>query len=396
MFILPLRTDSPLRSTPWVNWLLILANFVVFVIQHKSGDAFTFKYEINPLAPSVLQYVTYAFLHGDVWHLLGNMVFLYIFGNNVNDKMGNIGYLAFYLAGGVFAAVGYVVLQHGAMLGASGAVSAVTGAYLILFPRSHVTIFYFAILFGTFEIPCMWLILFFFLKDLLMSFAIYAGDAMGHGVGIAYTAHTAGALFGLAVSFCFLVLHLLPRDQFDVLALLQRWNKRRQYQDLVRKGYNPFGYAPNLQADGKVTSAKSDPMFDQIVEMKGRISEALDKHETARAADLYIQLRNLDAQQVLARQNQLDVANFLAAEGRYDRAAEAYEQFLKHYPNYDQVGQIELMLGLIYTRYLMRNDKAKEHLARAAHTLRSEREIEQAQRELSRLETLLGGRPSTT
>src|SRR5918997_2811973 len=131
--ILPLRTDSPLRNTPYMNWALIVANVAMFVVQrvHPQADVSLRLYPHDPWLPA---FFTYAFLHGDVLHLAGNMLFLYIFGNNVNDKMGHLGYLAFYLAGAVFAGVGYVATsEKAAVIGASGAVAAVTGSCLILF-----------------------------------------------------------------------------------------------------------------------------------------------------------------------------------------------------------------------------------------------------------------------
>jgi membrane associated rhomboid family serine protease len=103
---LPVRTDSPLRSTPYVNWALILVNVGVFVAQ-LSNEWIDQHWALDPSRPVLWNFITYQFLHGGPLHLLGNMLFLYIFGNNVNDKLGQIGYLAFYLSGGVFAGIAY-------------------------------------------------------------------------------------------------------------------------------------------------------------------------------------------------------------------------------------------------------------------------------------------------
>ena len=84
-----------------MNWLIILANVVVFAWETMYGS-FS-HYELSPRHPELIQFFTYQFLHANPMHIIGNMLFLYIFGNNVNDKMGHLGYLAFYLAGGVFA-----------------------------------------------------------------------------------------------------------------------------------------------------------------------------------------------------------------------------------------------------------------------------------------------------
>ena len=115
-YVLPIKTDSPLRSVPWMNWLLIGVNVVVFAIQHTQPHGLVGWY-LNAQRPQLYQFFSYAFLHADMWHLAGNMLFLYIFGNAICDRLGNFAYLAFYLAGGVFAATGYAVLnQHGVVL----------------------------------------------------------------------------------------------------------------------------------------------------------------------------------------------------------------------------------------------------------------------------------------
>src|SRR4051812_7750192 len=105
MFI-PIRTDSPLRTTPYMNWALIVLNVAMFVVQQQVASVNAWA--LSAHAPQLYQFFGYQFLHGGVMHIAGNMLFLYIFGNNVNDKMGQLGYLAFYLAGGVLAGVFFV------------------------------------------------------------------------------------------------------------------------------------------------------------------------------------------------------------------------------------------------------------------------------------------------
>src|SRR4051794_32504639 len=142
----PIRTDTPLRRTPYTNWALIFANVVFFIVQQSLGRKFYAPLLLDPRDPHLYQYFTYQFLHGDVMHLLGNMVFLYVFGSNVCDKMGQLGYLAFYLAGGVMAGVAHVVTARAPVLGASGSISAVTGAHPGLLPRAPVPVVYLVII----------------------------------------------------------------------------------------------------------------------------------------------------------------------------------------------------------------------------------------------------------
>ena len=379
--MIPLRTDSRLRSTPWVNWALVGANVAAFVVQSAFG--LTEGLALDAREPSLLHFFTYSLLHADLLHLASNMLFLYIFGNNVNDKMGHVGYLAFYLAGGIFAGAMYVLAGSGYVIGASGAVAAVTGAYIVLFPRAHVTLLYFWFYIGVIEIPSVWFIGFFFVKDLFLNFS--------HApTGVAHSAHLAGTAFGCAVTAALLAANLLPRDHFDIVALFKQWNRRRQFRELTASGYDPFAYTgPRVAVDNRLPGPTAHPQQDRIHDLRGQITDAIDKDDFARAADLYTRLRALDPEQVLARQAQLDVAAQLASQQLYPQAAEAYELFLRHYRNYEQIEQVELMLGLIYARYLDRYDRAKEYLIRAMARLHGDREIKLARNELDRIEPLL-------
>jgi membrane associated rhomboid family serine protease len=369
--IIPLRTDSPLRTTPWMNWALIAVNVIVFVFQWMTWRDSP-PGAVDPRDPRLISYFTYQFLHGDGWHIAGNMLFLYIFGNNVNDRMGQLGYLAFYLAGGVFAGIGHVLTSSAGAIGASGSVAAVTGAYLVLLPRSHVTIFWFFFIFGTFEIPAIYFILISFFRDFVSGFSM-------EGAGIAHTAHLAGYIFGFSVSLSLLAAKLLPRDQFDLFALIQRWNRRRQYQQIVRDGYDPF------RIGSSSTRGAPHPASDKIQDLRARISDLLAEHKVDDAARHYLELHAIDPQQVLARQNQLDVANQLFSEGTHPAAADAYEGFLRFYSKSDQVEQVQLMLGLLYARYLNRPDKAREHLSNALPRLNDTRQQDLAREELTKL-----------
>src|SRR5688572_23694065 len=302
--MIPLRTDSRLRATPWMNWGIIAANITGFMVQSAFG--LTDKLALDAREPALFQFFTYSLLHADVLHLASNMLFLYIFGNNVNDKVGHIGYAAFYLAGGILSGIGYVLTSGGYVIGASGAVSAVTGAYIVLFPRAHVTLLYFWFYVGVIEIPSAWFIGFFFVKDLFLNFS--------HSpTGVAHTAHLSGTVFGVAVTAGLLAANLLPRDHFDVVALFKQWNRRRQFRDLTASGYDPFAYTPQggrgrVGVDNRLP-APSDPQQERIHDLRGQISDAIDKDDFPRAADLYLQLRQVDPEQVLARQAQLDVAS---------------------------------------------------------------------------------------
>ena len=380
--MIPLRTDSRLRATPWMNWGIIALNIAAFLVQSRV-PAMTRYLALRPDDPTLLTFFTYSILHASVAHVASNMLFLYIFGNNVNDKMGSLGYLGFYLGGTVFAGVGYAATSSHPVIGASGAVSAVTGAYIILFPRANVTLLYYFFYIGVIEIPSAWFIGFYFAKDIFLNFSEMES-------GVAHMAHLAGTGFGCVVTFGLLSAHLLPRDHFDVVALAKQWNRRRQFRDITASGYDPFAYSPSarIRTENRLP-APADPKQEQIQDLRARIADAMSQRDHPKAADIYVELRAIDPEQVLARQTQLDVANQLASQQNYEQAAASYELFLRHYKNFEQIEQVELMLGLIYARYLSRYDRAKEYLLRAMARLHGDRELGLARAELQRIEPLL-------
>lgn len=382
----PFRTDVPLRSIPWMNWLLIFLNVIVFAFQHTVNQEWLTRFYLSPQNPHLFNFFTYAFMHQNLGHIAGNMLFLYIFGNNVNDKLGNIGYLAFYLAGGVFAGVGYVVTQAtpNPVLGASGAIAAVTGAYLILFPISNITIVYWFFFVGAFEVSSIFFIIFFFAQDLFFSFE--------GGSAVAHTAHVGGSVFGFTICLLLLLAGLLPRDKFDILTLFTRWNRKRQFQSMVRAGYNPWeqgSAAPPPPGANYAPPPPPDPAMQRLLALRGEIAEAIAHHNLPHAAQLYLQLKQLDRNQVLSRQAQLDVANQLTSQQQYAEAADAYEQFLRCFPNYDQIEQAQLILGIVYARYLNNYVRATELLKMALERLHTEREIALARSELARITPML-------
>ena len=226
--LLPIGTDRPQEKIPWMNFLLIAANIAVYIFSHHAPAGYAGldnKWALLILDPNNLwlfQFVTYQFLHVDLGHIFGNMIFLLVFGNSVNDKLGHAGYLLFYIAGGVLAGCGQVISNSGPTLGASGAVSAVTGIFFVLLLRTNIRLFVFVI---PFYVESMYVILFSFFRDLLE-------QAMGMGQ-VAYMAHITGTICGFLIGLLLLLLGLVQRDQYDLLTFIERWKRRRQYEAIV-------------------------------------------------------------------------------------------------------------------------------------------------------------------
>lgn len=209
MFI-PLRDDNPTRRIPYVTVLLLALNILVFVVQVFSPSGLEYyvlrmgaiPYEIThftslpipdvPRLPPPLTLLTAMFLHGGIFHLLGNMLYLWIFGNNIEDYLGSFRFILFYLLSGLGASLTHIIFNPNSqvpMIGASGAIAGVLGAYLILYPRANVLTLVFLFFFiRIVPIPAAIVLGFWFLLQVMN---------VGMGGGVAWWAHIGGFLVGI-------------------------------------------------------------------------------------------------------------------------------------------------------------------------------------------------------
>jgi len=213
--MIPLRDTIPARRFPVVNTAVIVLNVLVFLFETALGpqqqDQFIWQWGLVPAqfwqGGGVFRWLpvfTSIFLHGGWWHLISNMLALYIFGDNVEDRLGHVRYLAFYLVGGLVASFAHLVAYRASSLptvGASGAIAGVLGAYLVLYPRARVItlvpIFYFI---RIVEIPALIYLGFWFISQLFNGlFALAAAGDVFESGGVAWWAHIGGFVFGAAI-----------------------------------------------------------------------------------------------------------------------------------------------------------------------------------------------------
>ena len=199
--------DSRTRTTPIVNYVLIAVNILVFIVEFVQGDVFIMRWAFipsrfmtNPLGDWMTIFSS-MFMHAGILHIGGNMLYLWVFGNNVEDRFGHIVYLVFYLFSGVAATVSQLYFSLGSdipNLGASGAIAGVLGAYLLLFPFRRVTV-----LLVRFVVPLpaiivlgFWFLLQFFNGVGSIAISVETG-------GVAYMAHVGGFVAGFFLAIFF-------------------------------------------------------------------------------------------------------------------------------------------------------------------------------------------------
>jgi rhomboid family protein len=220
--MIPLRDANPTRRTPFVSIALVLACFVVFAyelgLSASGGEAalegFVERWGVVPgeltaawargdfLSQESATLITSQFMHAGWLHLLGNLLYLWIFANNVEDRLGRVRFLLFYLAGGVAAALAQVAVAPDSpipTLGASGAIAATLGAYLVFFPRARITsLVFLGFFYQLIDVPAILVLGFWFILQLIDGFTSLS--MVQTGGGVAFFAHIGGFVAGAVVA----------------------------------------------------------------------------------------------------------------------------------------------------------------------------------------------------
>lgn len=238
--MIPLKDTIRSRHLPVMTWLIIGANILVFAFQLTLSDAqlqtFVNNFALVPAAWQtqpvwfVVTMFTSMFMHGGWMHIIGNMWILFIFGDNVEDRMGPFGFLVFYLLGGLSAGLLQVLVEPSSMvptLGASGAIAGVMGAYMVLYPRARVvTLIPLFIFFTTINVPAVLYLGFWFFSQFFSGLSVLGNVSVG---GVAWWAHIGGFIFG-----ALMVRKFLFRDLPVLDNIYQPYPSDISYQDRYR------------------------------------------------------------------------------------------------------------------------------------------------------------------
>ncbi|MCM8769179.1 MAG: rhomboid family intramembrane serine protease [Candidatus Omnitrophica bacterium] len=317
MFLfLPVRDEYGVKRFPVVVLLIILANcgiYFAFAFSPEVYKEIVLHYGFTPARFAPVTLLTSLFLHGGLFHLASNMWFLWLMGDNLEDRWGRVQFLLFYLTAGIFSSLLYSVMipeKHTTIptIGASGAISGVMGAYAVLFPRSRITFKYLAffLLFfrwGEFELyASLWLALW-FIQQAIYSYLVAREIALS---SVAFAAHFAGFVFGA------------------IVAIGVRLFQEARHRSLVETGR----YALQEFLGPAVQATK---LLGEVAPDLRKIEEEMEEDRVG-ASELYEKLLQLEPLATLPEKVQFQLAQSLERQGKRDSAITAYKNFIRSYP----------------------------------------------------------------
>ncbi len=355
MFVL-LGTDLQRRRRPIVTESLIILMMVAYLAVLAIGiiDRALAEQIIDGMALSSRdfqwwQLISYQFAHDSpllpgnehpIWrllHLALNAMCLWVFGGAVEDRMQRPSFACFALLGGVMAGLAHMLTTPAPVIGASGMVGGLAGAFLVLAPRCKVRILVIFILIRIWSVPALLVIGFWVALDL-------AGWAGLRDSQVAYAAHLAGYLWGGLTALVLLATSIIQRSDADLIYVLKQWRRRRAWRETVTS---------------KPTSAQqADRRRSPQPPFLAEVRSAMRRGESDQACDLWISENQQHPEAVLPAQDQLQLANQLQASGKRHDAAQAYQRYLKHYGDSAQAAEVKLLLGLLLTRWLDQQSEA--------------------------------------
>ena len=377
--LIPLGTDRTLKRRPIITQTLIGLNVVVYVLilgAFRYGGADLDEIigwgGFDTRRPDrIWTLFTSMFLHdpSGIGHILFNMIFLWAFGCAVEDRLGRLGFLAFYLSGGVAAALmqwlfASIQGEPSLMIGASGAVCAVTGGFAALFPRAKIRVFILFFFIGVTWIPALVVVGLFFALDFIGQITNFLGMRTGN---TAFAAHLGGSAFGFSIAFMLLASKILKRDDFDIFFLIKQSRRRAAMRSATAESVGgPWASASADTPDrlkklkAKKPAAPTEPPI--IREARNDIRNLLVEHQPEEAARRYASMLKDHPNFMLSADHQLDVASTLFSKGSFDEAAKAYELFLDKHPHDRRVIETAMLLAVLYVRKRPAPEKARRVL----------------------------------
>ena len=377
--MIPIGTDRGLSRRTVVNHLLVASNIAVFVfiamvgINSEQGVEGVFpiidRLKLTHDFSQPWRLITYAFVHDmtSAWHLVGNMLFLWVFGPNVEDRLGRLGYLVFYLAGAAAAGAGHLLTSTAPAIGASGATAAVTGAYVVLFPRTQIRVLFIFFLIGIIHLSALWFVTIEVILNLWGALVRRSGN-------IAYTAHLAGYAYGFVVAFLLLVSGRLKSEPFDMFNLIRQARRRAEMREAYREQQartdTAFASTEAPRGEASLISELQRPVADARAEIAKLMAEGKLPPAASAYRSLVEKYGLVAGAATMSRRMQLDLANHFFQTEDFALAVASYERFLEAYPRDTEAPHVRLMLAIICSRYLAQAARARALIQEALPGLR--------------------------
>jgi rhomboid family protein len=346
--LLPVGDDSQSHSVPFVNVAIVAVNILVYAaVNVFSGDLTTQNafsdYGIVPAKLAWYQFLTCMFLHGGWMHIIGNMWFLWVFGDAVENRLGHVGYAAFYLVAGIGASAFYLFFTPRTLMpciGASGAIFGVVAAYAIIFPRNEIKMFFWFWLYvGTFHVKAVWIVGFWIVEQV---FTWHLMSEVGGLGGIAYAAHVGGALFGILVA-------VGVRTWWPEPPMVEDWGSGGMSEGqgmwsapVGMPVASPMPVMPSAPIDH--LSGDAAPMDD--------VSRAFAKNDTDGALGLYREHSACRPGVPMVATAQIGVANEFFKRAEFEESLEAYRVYLSAYGREQYAPTAKFRSAIILSRRL--------------------------------------------
>lgn len=352
--LIPLGTELSLRRTPVATFTLISittlfsAGLWAMGLRAINGEESIYdgvRFVWN--AREWWRVFTYQFAHADILHLLGNIIFLWVFGPALEEKLGHAGFTILYLLGGAAAVLLNALVTDSAVIGASGSIAVIAGAFVVLFPLIEIRVML-LLFFRTFSISARWFLVFCVLKDIFF-----------HGAQTAWMVHLAGYGIGFVIGCLLLVTKLVPRDQFDVLALMNRMRRRMAFRAAATAGEMSADQRMFKSFTGPFRKNVPDPaieMNEKAAVLRASLAEDCRNADWKAAGIKYNELLGLSglsaAVRALQRDRQMELCGGLMKAGQYREAHAAFSAFVAAYPKDRDAFAAQAMGAMVQFRHL--------------------------------------------
>ncbi len=382
--LIPLGTDRPTRRpsvvTPAIIVLTVAVHLAMLALLRVNPERAAWVYDTFNVGGHDFRWwglVTSLLLHSpdSLLHLIGNMLFLWVFGPSVEDRFGRIGFLGLYLLGGIASGGLHAAFDPSPAIGASGAIAAVEGAFLVLFPKTRIKCFWIFTV-SVVLVPAWWFIGLAMAWDLL-SHAFRTND------NIARLAHLGGYGFGFVLSMILLWVKVFPRETYDLFTIFRQAQRRRAFRaaGAIAPASGPVAARARKQM--------RDDRADALASARAEISTAVSAGDMDDATTKYRALTRSYGDQpgaaTLARDFQYKLAAHMVGRDDHRDAAEALERFVEAYPLDREIEQIRLLLGRLQGRYLGQRERALELLTGVLDRTHSDELRELAREEIDHL-----------